>query len=173
MRHFVRTTAIAFGIFTVGCSMAGADGLIYNFATNNTPYGIITTSLPASPNPLASTSDSFQIDVPLVVDGDSMTLPVDFFDAASGGGAEGDGMRFGGPALFSGPTTSPTFQTGTFNFGDFTLTISSPLPPAAGVPEPATLVLFGTGILACYWFARKRFATGSRGKSSAPHIESN
>ncbi len=169
MRHLVRTVAIAFGIFMIGSSPADADPLIYNFITNNTPYGIITTSLPASPSPLSWTSDSFQIDVPLIVDGDSMTLSVDFFDAAAGGGAEGDGMRFMGPVLFSGPATNPTFMTGTFGFGDFTLTIS-PAPVLTGIPEPATLVLFGTGVLVCYWVARRRSAANSRGRSSSPHL---
>jgi hypothetical protein len=171
MRHFVRTAAIAFGIFVVECALADADTLTYNFVTSNTPYGIITTSLPASPTPLSSTSDSFQIDVPLIVDGDPMTLPVDFFDAAAGGGAEGDGMRFTGPVLFSGLTTSPTFLTGTFGFGDFTLTIY-PAPALTTVPEPATLVLFGTGILICYWLARKRFTAQSRDRTTA-QIEPN
>ncbi len=172
MRPLVRTAAIAFGIFMVGSCTAVADPLLYNFVTSDTPYGIITTSLPASPNPLSSTSDSFRIDVPLIVDGDPMTLPVDFFDAAGGGGAGGEGMRFTGPVLFSGLTTNPAFITGIFIFGDFTLMIS-PAPAVTSVPEPATLVLFGTGVLVCYWLARKRFTSPSRASDATQDIEPN
>jgi hypothetical protein len=41
-----------------------------------------------------------------------------------------------------GSTSAPTFLTGTFTFGDFTLTVT---PQAAPVPEPSTLLLLGLG----------------------------
>jgi PEP-CTERM motif len=154
MRHLVRTAALVLGVSASGSLMARADSSTFDsFVTSNTPEGIITTTLPSSPTPDSFTSTSFQLTVPLIIDGDPMTLPVDFYTAAGGGGAAGDGMRFAGPVLFSGPTSAPTFLTGTFNFGDFTLTISpSPVTP---VPEPATFVLFGTGALLLAAFGRR------------------
>jgi hypothetical protein len=160
MRYFVRTTAIALGILLSGSLTAAADPVFYSFVTSNTPYGVITTALPSSPTPVSSTADSFRVDATLVIDGDPTTLPVDFFAAAAGGGAEADGMHFGGPVLFSGPTANPTFLTGTFNLGDFTVTVSpSPSAAALSLPEPATLVLFGTGALICCWFAKRFLST--------------
>lgn len=154
MRCPARIVAIALGILISGSVSASADS-IYSFVTSNTPYGVITTALPSSPTPLSSTADSFQVNATLIIDGDPMTLPVDFFDATAGGGAEGDGMRFAGPVLFSGPPANPTFLTGSFNFGDFTLTISPSPSALVNSPEPATLVLFGTGALICCWFAKR------------------
>lgn len=158
MRYLVRTAAIALGVLLSGSLPAAADSVIYSFVTNDTAYGVIMTELPSSPNPLSSTADSFRIDATLIIDGDPMTLPVDFFDAAAGGGAEGGGVRFEGPVLFSGPTANPMFLMGTFNFGDFIVTVS-PSPSALVAPEPATLVLFGTGALICCWFAKRFLST--------------
>jgi hypothetical protein len=119
-----------------------ADTLTYNFVTSSTPEGVITTSLPASPVPTSFTATSFEYTVPLIVDGEAMTIPVDFFTAAAGGGAAGQGTRVEGPVLFMGSTSAPTFLTGTFAFGDFTLTVT---PQTAPVPEPSTLLLLGLG----------------------------
>jgi hypothetical protein len=101
---------------------------------------------------LSFTTNSFQIIVPLIVDGDPLTIPVDFYTAASGGGAGGQGVRVEGPVLFTGLTSSPTFLTGTFAFGDFNLTIS---PQPSAVPEPSSLFLFGSGALLCGLLIRK------------------
>lgn len=157
MRYLVRTAVIALGILLSGSLAAAADPVIYNFTTSNAPFGVITTSLPASPTSISSAGDAFEIQVPVIVNGDPMTLPINFFDTATGGGLGAAGMRFSGPVLFSGSAASPTFLTGTFVFDDFTLTIS---PSASDLaPEPATLVLFGTGALICCWFAKRFLST--------------
>jgi PEP-CTERM motif len=155
MRHLVRTVALAFILFATCSIVARADPLIYDFVTSNTPDGIVTTSVPASPAPTSFTATSFEIIAPFIVDGDPMTLPVDFFTAAGGGGAAGGGMHFGGPLLFSGPTSAPSFLAGTFSFGDFTVAIS----PA---PEPATVLLFGIGALTLYVLGRRALSRTDR-----------
>jgi hypothetical protein len=151
MRKIARTFALLFAALVVGTA-ARADTLTYNFIASNTPEGIVSTSLPASPTPLSFTTGSFQITVPLIVDGDPLTIPVDFYTAASGGGAGGQGVRVEGPTLFTGLTSSPTFLTGTFAFGDFNLTIS---PQPSAVPEPSSLFLFGSGALLSGLLIRK------------------
>jgi len=144
MLRLVRAVVLLSAALFIGVR-ANADPLTYSFITSNTPFGIISTSLPAMPTPSSFTATSFEITAPLIVDGDPMTLPVDFFTLAAGGGAGGGGTHVDGPVLFTGPTSSPTFLTGTFAFGDFTLTIS---PATSPIPEPPTLFLLGAGAVA-------------------------
>jgi hypothetical protein len=152
MRSVLRALALSFVALLISIP-SHADTLTYNFITSNTPDGIVSTSLPASPTPLSFTADSFQIIVPLIVDGDPLTIPVNFFTAAGGGGASGQGTRVTGPTLFTGLPADPTFLTGTFAFGDFTLSIT---PQPSAVPEPSTLFLFGSGLIAGGLFIKKR-----------------
>ena len=149
------STFVATALFPALAVASRADTLTYDFVTTNTSYGIISTSLPASPTPVSFTPTSFELAaVPIVVGGDTLPIVVDFYTTAVGGGAsglyDGDLYRYDGPQLFSGSTSSPTFLTGTFSFDDFLLTITSegPTPSGTGViPEPSTLVLFGVGLL--------------------------
>jgi hypothetical protein len=75
-----------------------------------------------------------------------------------------DFTQFSGPALFSGPASSPTFNLGTFNLsgilsGNSTLTISQAAPGA--VPEPGTwaMMLVGFGALGVSMRRRRRAGT--------------
>ena len=156
MRYAVRIAAVFLATLVVSIA-AQADTLTYDFVTSNTPYGIISTSLPASPIPSSFTANSFEITAPLIVDGDPMTMPVDFYTAAAGGGAGGAGVHVTGPVLFTGPTSSPMFLTGTYDFEGFTLTVTQEL---SSVPEPTSLLLFGTGVLAFYWLGRRGLGIG-------------
>ena len=156
MRRLAKTV---FGVvlFVPAAIASHADTLRYDFVTTTTPYGIISTTLPGSPTPVSSTPTSFHIgSVPIVVDGDVTNVDVSFYATADGGGASGlfDGelYRYNGPQLFSGSTAAPSFLTGSFSFGDFSLMITPqtslerPTGPV-GVPEPSTLALFGIGLL--------------------------
>jgi PEP-CTERM motif len=146
MRRLVRSfLLLAFAI--AATTIARADSLIGNFVTNNTPYGTISTQLPASPTSSVFTPTYFELTATLIVDGDSMTIPVDFYTLADGGGAGGGSMRFEGPQLFTGSTANPTFVTGTLPVGDFSVTITpSESATSTAIPEPASLLLFATGI---------------------------
>src|SRR5580765_4500031 len=86
MLRLVRAVVLLSAALFIGVR-ANADPLTYSFITSNTPFGIISTSLPAMPTPSSFTATSFEITAPLIVDGDPMTLPVDFFTLAAGGGA--------------------------------------------------------------------------------------
>lgn len=161
MRRLARTVAVTLAI-PVMCAMAHADALTYDFTATGTPYGNITLSLPASPTPTSFNTTWFKLaHVPLIVDGDAVTKTINFYTLAAGGGAGGAGVREDGPQLFTGPTSNPTFLTGTFPIGDFTLTITN--PTASQVPEPSSLFLLGTGLLGAGGLLRKRI----RGRLSA------
>jgi len=155
MRLLAKTVFGAF-LFIPAATAGYAGTLPYDFVTSNTPYGIISTTLPGSPTPVSFTSTSFNIgSVPIVVDGEVTDVVVSFYSTAVGGGASGlfDGelYRYDGPQLFSGPTDAPTFLTGEFSFGDFSLRITPQDAASSGavgsIPEPSTLALFGIGLL--------------------------
>lgn len=155
MRNLARALALLPAALLLSVA-AHADTINDNFLTTDTPFGVISGTLPASPTPTSFTADSFDYTVSLIVDGDPMTVPVVFYTDAGGGGAQGDGYHVLGPALFTGSTSDPTFLTGTFAFSDFDLTIS---PEAAPIPEPATILLFGTGAFALYAFGRRKLSS--------------
>lgn len=108
-------------------------------------------------------------DVSYMVGDVAATGTLDFFTAANGGGfALADNpnattliLNEFGPAVYSGPENAPTFDTGTFTFGDIPGGISSPpgtltIAAVTATPEPSTLLLTGLGVLALFWVARKR-----------------
>lgn len=169
MMRFLAKTVFGAFLFIPAAISTYAGTLPYDFVTSNTPYGIISTTLPGSPTPVSFTSTSFNIgSVPIVVDGEVTDVVVSFYSTAVGGGAsglfDGESYRYDGPQLFSGSTDAPTFLTGEFSFGDFSLRITP--QDAAGssgsIPEPSTLALFGIGLLVGGGLLRLRLSHGRR-----------
>ena len=72
-------------------------------------------------------------------------------------GSEFDIFSQGGPQLFAGPLSQPTFLLGTFSLmnrsvwaeyqQDFSLTIAPDSAPTTMTPEPGGLLLLGSGLL--------------------------
>jgi hypothetical protein len=126
-------------------------------------------TLPASPVPTTSSLNAFSVsNVQGVWAGVPGTRTVVFAAENAGGGigiTSANAIDFFGmgPTLFTGPTTAPTFRTGTFSLtvrpaivrGNGTLTISS-IP---AIPEPATWAMMIAGFGLVGMAARRRTQT--------------
>ena len=127
--------------------------------------GPVSATLDASPTPISFTTGmSFTVNGTVTFEGNTFSGPVTFLNS---GGASGGGTTFTGPVLFSGTDANPTFLLGSFNLSgnadigngsvqpvSGTLVISQVTTPP--IPEPAPLVLTGTGILGLIGYLRRR-----------------
>ena len=78
--------------------------------------------------------------------------------------------QFSGPQLFTGPTSNPVFNIGTFALssivaGNSTLTIAA--APVGGVPEPASWALMLTGFALVGGTMRRRAAISTAARSQS------
>jgi hypothetical protein len=151
----------------VSASRAQADGVDltfnYEFAGNTFIW-----HLPASPGPIDPsnfTGDMFAILSVSYIENDMPQIPTefDFFSFGDGGGFEIIPPTLSGtpPAntfgaqLYSGTTESPTFTPGIYHLNNDTP--DGPLDTLIiSTPEPSSLMLLGSGLLALLGFARKK-----------------
>jgi hypothetical protein len=162
MRRVAAISFLAAVVGLLGTSRAMADSIdtfTYNFAGNTFAW-----DLPASPVPDGSLPGySFEIDNVSYSENGVPEPPeiFTFFSLAEGGGfAVGENLILDayGEQLYSPTESVPTFLTGTYELANGgpdgplgTLVISS-------TPEPTSLLLLGTGMLALSGILKKRRA---------------
>ena len=166
----VRLAILASSAFLCLCAPALAHADMFTLTS-----GADTISFSAPASPIPSTTDTvnqFSLDnVTFDVDGVPSMGDIYFYTSAVGGGLEVvDGIFMlplvsqTGPQVFTGAVTAPTFLPGNFSLqaygdgsvfdGNFSLTI---LPDMTATPEPASLLLVGSGLLSITSVIRRRF----------------
>jgi hypothetical protein len=148
---------------------AKADTLDFTLTGGGSTF---TFSLPSNPSPGSSINGtSFTLDNILVTEGlFTFSTDLKFSNLTAGGGldfsipaappAPGTDLDLVGPQLYSGPEASPIFSATSTPFilstpkgsDDFTLAIVD-----TSVPEPASIGLLATGLLALAGTARRKY----------------
>jgi len=117
-------------------------------------------TLPQNPTPSGGGKQAFYFtSLPVDVNGAWTNLTVAFYSTLFGGGVGSNTFDLYGPQLFSwdAPSSTPTMDLGTFytigadggDRGLYTVTVSA-------VPEPASFILLGPGLLTLFGVRRRR-----------------
>ena len=157
-----------------------APGNTFSFSFSEPLPVILSAS-----DPLTCSPDCFTTIVPISYSSGSVhiTVPGDvvFFDSSAGGGLDinftfgGNNYLyefFGALPYFNGSTTNPTLLTGSFFYGGLSFGFNGSLgdivntngtidatSPVTSVPEPGSLTLLGTGIVALAGAVRRKLVS--------------
>lgn len=158
--RFVLSAAVV--ILLAGASSAHADTILSYQITQLTGFGsnshsTVDFSLAMHPTPSAGNSSVFSL-FPLqaYLNGAPITITPIFSNSFLGGSILGlFGFALVGPQqLYSWSNSSPTMYVGNFTLTGVTLgsigTYRLTVTPVTSVPEPASLILLATGLLALF-----------------------
>jgi hypothetical protein len=165
VRHYIQIGLMILtvaGVINVTAPAAKAD--TFDFTVVDSASHTIQFSIDAAA-PVTAIGGGFQVNAPVAYTLNTVAQGSDtmqFYDLSSGGGlmfgSIGQILNLYGPAVFAGTDSAPSFLVGTYNFSGYTfnnqntapysLTITQTLSNTSPVPEPADILLFGTGLLA-------------------------
>ena len=170
MRRYLIASCLVLAVFTLFSATPAQADTIDNF-TYQAEGNTFTWQLPSSPTILASDFlPGLFFGIPDIAysENDIPQNPASltFLSLPLGGGFFlGDIIQgivpilTSGSQIYSGPEDAPTFLTGTFCLTDFSSGGADGIPATltiTSVPEPSSLMLLGTGMLALLGFALKK-----------------
>jgi PEP-CTERM motif-containing protein len=161
MTSTIRRFGLVFALVVLlaGASSAYADTILNYQITGPSPNGTFNASFTLSGNPTPSGGNSFVFwfsSLPANVNGTRTNLTIVFSSLLGGGVLGTNSFALVGQQLFSWSSSSstPTMNVGIFNllggtgggWGSYTMTVL----PATSVPEPASSLLLGAGLLTVF-----------------------
>jgi len=147
MKRVLFLVALA-AVLVLSASSAKADTLSYTltgFGADGT-WSLSTTATPSL------NSGNYTFAASVFNNGDYIANGVDFDSSSHGGGLDVDGFDFTGPQLFTLNSGKATLSTGVFtlyfDYMPYTLTVTDTSKGSSPVPEPASLALLASGLVA-------------------------
>ncbi|HEY1934038.1 MAG TPA: PEP-CTERM sorting domain-containing protein [Acetobacteraceae bacterium] len=153
----LRVLAIVAAGAALFASAAHADIVKITFTGPSDTTSVELASNP-TPDAVAAGLNFTMFSLPTIHDGTALLSDWAFYTASDGGGAfeYANNVYAGGPAIFTGTTSDPTFVLGTYtgliNYGTGpydTISVSD-------VPEPASIAVIGAALIGLTATRRKR-----------------